>query len=109
VELPWAVAQVTLASSLASTLGTHIPQLSCDADPSLAFRALALTHLERLDEAEKSYHAALRLAPGHAFALPGLKKLYVKNQRWDDLGRLLELQVQAAYDACVELTTSSMS
>lgn len=68
----------------------------------LAFRALALTHLERIDEAEKSYHTALKLAPGHAFALPGLKRLYIKYGRWDDLGRLLEISVQTAYDEYVE-------
>ncbi|BEI86438.1 hypothetical protein CcaverHIS002_0607250 [Cutaneotrichosporon cavernicola] len=82
------------ATQLLRSIGEKDPE----APTVLAFRALALTHVERLDEAEKSYHAALRLAPGHHLALPGLKKLYIKNQRWDDLGRLLELQVQAAYD-----------
>ncbi|GMK57364.1 hypothetical protein CspeluHIS016_0401980 [Cutaneotrichosporon spelunceum] len=83
------------ATKLLRSIGEKDPE----APTVLAFRALALTHVERLDEAEKSYHAALRLAPGHPLALPGLKKLYVTNERWDDLGRLLELQVQAAYDA----------
>lgn len=49
----------------------------------------------------QSYLHALKLSPGHPLASQGLKKLYVKHERWESLGKMLQQSVQAAYDACV--------
>ncbi|WOO77688.1 Superkiller protein 3 [Vanrija pseudolonga] len=90
------------STQLLKQLGEKDPE----APTVLAYRALALTHLERTDEAEKSYIQALKLQPGHPLATPGLKKLYTSQQKWEDLARLLETAVQTAYDAQVSAVIS---
>lgn len=46
----------------------------------------------------QSYLHALKLSPGHPLASQGLKKFYIKHEKWEALGNLLEQSVQAAYD-----------
>ncbi|WWC70645.1 uncharacterized protein I206_104596 [Kwoniella pini CBS 10737] len=82
------------ATTLLKSIGEEAPE----AAQVLIFRGLALTQLQRNDEAEKSYIHAYRLQPSNPLASVGLKKLYEKNQDWDKLGSLLEVLVQSAYD-----------
>lgn len=82
---------------------------------SLVFRGLALTQLQRLDEAEKvsaasshhkrqadkgeqSYLHAYKLNPNNPLASVGLRRLYDKDQNWEKLATLLEVQVQTAFE-----------
>ncbi|WVF69336.1 hypothetical protein IAT40_004112 [Kwoniella sp. CBS 6097] len=82
------------ATSLLKSIGETAPEAS----QVLIFRGLALTQLQRGDEAEKSYLHAYKLQPSHPLAAVGLKKLYAKDGSWNKLGDFLEIQVQAAFD-----------
>ncbi|WVR06249.1 hypothetical protein IAU60_003279 [Kwoniella sp. DSM 27419] len=75
----------------ATNLLKSVDQSSPEAVQALIFRGLALTQLQRNDEAEK-------LHPSHPLAVVGLKKLFDKAENWEKLGEFLEVQVQAAYD-----------
>ncbi|WVQ65903.1 uncharacterized protein L199_004081 [Kwoniella botswanensis] len=82
------------ATNLLKSIGEDAPE----AAQVLIFRGLALTQLQRNEEAEKSYIHAYKLQPSNPLASMGLKRLYEKNQQWDKLGQLLEVLVQASYD-----------
>lgn len=62
-------------------------------------RAMALDELGRLDEAERSYQAALQIAPGDAQILRQLGMHYLRAGRWPDAIRALEQSVAARDDA----------
>lgn len=90
--------------------------LGADSSPSsLVFRGLALTQLQRLDEAEKvsaasayhkrqtdqrqqSYLHAYKLNPNNPLASVGLRRLYHKDQSWEKLATFLEMQVQTTFE-----------
>ncbi|WWC62437.1 uncharacterized protein I303_105033 [Kwoniella dejecticola CBS 10117] len=82
------------ANTWLKSIGEDAPE----AAQVLIFRGLALTQLQRNEEAEKSYIHAYKLDSSNPLASLGLKKLYEKNEDWEKLGRLLELFVQTAYD-----------
>ncbi|OXG33946.1 superkiller protein 3 [Cryptococcus neoformans Bt15] len=71
---------------------------SAEADQVLVFRGLALTQLQRLDEAEKSYLHAYKLNPNNPLASVGLRRLYHKDQSWEKLATFLEMQVQTTFE-----------
>ncbi|KAK8858471.1 hypothetical protein IAR55_002698 [Kwoniella newhampshirensis] len=82
------------ATNLLKSIDEKAPEVA----QVLAFRGLALTQLERFDEAKRSYNHLYRLQPSHPLATVGLRKLYEKTQGWEELGAFLEVLVQAAYD-----------
>ncbi|OCF43903.1 superkiller protein 3 [Kwoniella heveanensis CBS 569] len=61
------------ATDLLKSIGEKAPE----AAQVLTFRGLALTQLERKDEAEKSYLHAFKLQPSFPLASIGLRKLYL--------------------------------
>ncbi|EAL21087.1 hypothetical protein CNBD4630 [Cryptococcus deneoformans B-3501A] len=82
------------ATELLKSIGPDSPE----ADQVLVFRGLALTQLQRLDEAEKSYLHAYKLNPNNPLASVGLRRLYHKNQSWEKLATFLEVQVQTTFE-----------
>ncbi|WWD18361.1 hypothetical protein CI109_102811 [Kwoniella shandongensis] len=82
----------------ATNLLKSIDEKAPEAAQVLAFRGLALTQLERFDEAKKSYVHLYRLQPTHPLAAVGLKKLYEKLESWEELGAFLEVLIQTACD-----------
>ncbi|WRT67666.1 uncharacterized protein IL334_004638 [Kwoniella shivajii] len=82
------------ATNLLKSIGESAPE----AASVLIFRGLALTQLQRKEEAEKSYLHAYKLQPTNPLASVGLRKLYEKNESWEKLGSFLEVLVQATYD-----------
>ncbi|WWC88759.1 uncharacterized protein L201_003672 [Kwoniella dendrophila CBS 6074] len=82
------------ATNLLKSIGDSAPE----AAQVLIFRGLALTQLQKNDEAEKSYVHAYKLQPTNPLASIGLKRLYQKNESWEKLGSFLEESVQSTYN-----------
>ncbi|KAJ9117524.1 hypothetical protein QFC22_004374 [Naganishia vaughanmartiniae] len=60
---------------------------------ALVFAGVALTKLEKVDEAEKVYIQATKLFPALPLAFQGINKLYTETEQWDKLGDVVQGQV----------------
>src|SRR5438309_10697185 len=74
-----------------------------DSPSSHLLRALALDGLGRLDEAEPSYEAALRIAPHDPQILTRYGMHFLRRESWSDATRCLERTLAAGPDATVAL------
>ncbi|CAO1616349.1 unnamed protein product [Parajaminaea phylloscopi] len=62
------------------------------------FLGLASLNLDRYEEAERAYQAAIASQPSQPLAYQGLEKFYTQRQHWDKLVGLLRTQADLALD-----------